>query len=347
MLFSVFCIEIILIFLLILGNGFFSWAEFSVISSRPSKIAHWVLKGKKGAKTVERWKLNPSPFLATVQIGVTLIGTLASAIGGALAVTHIKPLLLTIPSLKPWAEPAAIGIAVLVITYLMLVLGEMVPKSLALFNPEYSACLAAIPISGLSKIFSIVVKILTHSTNLVLKLLRKNKPRKESFISEEEVRFMIKQGAAQGVFDTTELRLIPKVFDFTDAKVQQVMIPRDKIVALELKTPKAEALQKVAEELYTRIPVYRNDLDHIVGILHMKDLIYIMTIGRAIVMEDIIRPPLFVRAKQPAKDVLALFQKKHQHMAIVRENDHTVGLITMEDLLERLVGDIRDEQDVV
>ncbi|MBI5789542.1 MAG: HlyC/CorC family transporter [Candidatus Schekmanbacteria bacterium] len=342
---SILFLELLLIALLILANGFFSWAEFAVISSRRSRIAQWVSQGKRGAGIVEGFRHNPAPFLATVQIGVTLVGTLASALGGALAVTHIRPLLAEIPWLNPWAEPVAIGLVVIVMTYLTLLFGEMVPKSLALFNPEKSACTAARPIRTLSGLFSVVVKLLTYSTHLVLKLMKKTKPEKESFISEEEVRFMLSQGAAQGVFDTTESKLIPMIFDFSNAVVRDVMIPRTKICAIDLKTTREELLHRVAEELYTRLPVYKHGLDHIVGILHMKDLIYTMTIGRAVILQDLLRTPLFVQADQPAQEVLTLFQRKRQHMAIVKEGEQTVGLITMEDLLENIVGDIRDEQD--
>jgi putative hemolysin len=340
--------EAVLVVFLILLNGFFAGAEIAVLSARRSRIDRWIQEGKRGAKTVAGWLKEPEAFLATVQIGVTLVGVLASAVGGAAAVEYLKPKLLNVAPLARWAEPLSIAIVVVGITYLSLVLGELVPKSLALIYRERMACLVALPIRALAKTATPLVLLLTSSTRLILRLLGRKEIPKEMFISEEEIRFLIKEGGDQGVFDQTEQQFIPKVFDFSELQVKDLMLPREKIVALEAATPREHLLRKVSEEGYTRLPIYKETLNNVVGILHMKDLIHALNLGRLIVLEDMLRPAVFVRDVTPAKELLRLFQRRHLHMAIVQDvAGRTVGLATLEDLVERIVGDIQDEHDVV
>jgi putative hemolysin len=338
--------EASLILALILLNGFFAAAEIAVVSSRRGALKQMEEKGRTAAGLVARWLKEPERFLATVQIGITLVGVLGSVVGGAAAIRYLKPLVQSVPALAPWAEPLSLGSVVLVITYLSLVLGELVPKSLALLYRERLALFVAWPIHWLSRAVRPVVAVLTASTRTVLFLIGRRDAPKDVFVSEDEIRFLVSEGGRQGVFDQTEQQLIPKVFDFAETKVRDLMVGRDKVVAADLSTPKEKLLVKVAEEGFTRLPVYQGDLDHVVGILHMKDLIHVLTLGGVVVLQDLIRPAVFIPETAAAKDLLLLFQKRRIHMAVVQDAaSRTVGVVTLEDLLEKIVGDIRDEHD--
>lgn len=341
-------LEITVILLLILANGFFAGSEIAVLSARRSRINQWFKEGRKRATLIHHWLKEPEAFLATVQVGVTIVGVLASAIGGVTAVRHLEPLLRSLPVPPRWAEHIAITLVVMGISFTSLVLGELVPKSLALTYRERMAVWAAYPIYWLSVIATPLVSVLTWATRAVLFCFGQKEIPKELFVSEEEIRFLIKEGGSQGIFDQTEQAMIPKVFDFADLKIRELMLPRDKITAIDLKTPRDRLLEIVADEAYTRLPVYREDLDHVVGVLHMKDLIHMINLGEIIILHDLLRQPVFVRENDLAKELLKMFQKRHLHMAIVQNGEgKTVGLVTLEDLIERIVGDIRDEHDTL
>lgn len=304
-------------------------------------------KGKAGAGIVSGWLKQPEVFLATIQIAVTTAGALASAVGGVIAVEYLKPVFQKMESVSLWAEPISIGIVVIAISYLSLVFGELVPKSMALLYREGMAAPVAVPIRWLSNIARPLVFLLIYSTRAVLFFLGKRDVSNEIFASEEEIRFLIKEGGSQGIFDQTEQQMIPKVFDFSELKIKDVMIPREQITALNVTTPRDLLLTKVTEEGFTRLPVFQGTIDKIIGILHMKDLIHIITLGKIVILQDLIRPGVFVLESTLAKDLLKLFQKQRLHMAIVQDSKgHTMGLVTLEDLLERIVGDIRDEHDI-
>jgi putative hemolysin len=338
--------EALLILLLILVNGFFAAAEIAVVSSRRGALRQMEEKGRRAATLVARWLKEPERFLATVQIGVTLAAVLGSAVGGVASVQHLKPALERVPALAPFAGSIAIGSVVVAITFLSLVLGELVPKSLALIYRERLATLVAWPIHLLSRVARPAVAVLTASTRAVLFLMGRRDAPKDVFVSEEEIRFLVSEGARQGVFDQTEQQLIPKVFDFAETKVKDLMVPREKVVALDVATPREKLLIRVTEEGFTRLPVFRGGLDDIVGILHMKDLIHVMTLGRVVVLQDLVRPPVFIHESSAAKDLMKLFQKRRRHRAVVQDAAaRTVGVVTLEDLLEKIVGDIKDEHD--
>ncbi len=345
-LFQTIWVELALIFLMILLNGFFSGSEIAVVSARRSVLHKLAKEGKFSAAVVSKWLKEPEVFLATVQIGVTVVGALAGTLGGAMAIEHLEPQLEKINILRQWSEPAAILIMVLIITYLSLVVGELVPKSIALIRREQMAMFVARPILFLSKIATPFVHILIASTRFTLRLLRQKEIPKEMFVSEEEIRFLISEGGSLGIFDQTEQQLIPKVFDFAEVKVKDLMIPKEKISSIDSTIDTDHLLNAMAGEAYTRLPVFEKDLDHIIGILHMKDLIYAITLGKIIVLQDLIRPAVFVSESALAKDLLKLFQKRHLHMSIAQDSQgKTKGIVTLEDLIERIVGDIQDEHD--
>jgi putative hemolysin len=340
--------QAVLILVLILANGFFAASEIAMIATRKSRIDALLEKGIKSASAVARLKNDPDRFLATVQIGVTIISSLASAIGGAAAIAYLKPTIesLPLPLIPRWGEAIAILVVVLPISYLSLVLGELVPKSLALRFPEQIACLVARPIDFISRISSSLVKILTASSNAVLWLFGGKESEGASFISVDEVKSLIREGAAQGIFNETEKELIHSVFEFADTPVKAVMIPRTEIHALEIHASLAEVAKSFIESGFSRIPVYEGELDRITGILYNKDIFKALQDKSEFRIRDYLHPAFFVPSSLPISELLKQLQRRRLAIAlVVNEFGEVEGLATLEDLLEEIVGEIRDEYD--
>jgi putative hemolysin len=341
-----FLFELLVIAVLILINGFFSAAEIAIISSRKSKILQLIEEGNLSAKIVERLKQEPDRLLAVVQIGVTVVGTMASVFGGAAAVQSLQPIFQQIPGLESWSHALALGTVVVTLSYLTLILGELTPKSIALTNAEKVACWVAKPIDVLSRISSILVKVLTFSNGLVLRVLGVKENPQASFVSEEEVKYMIKEGADRGVFDETEHELIHSVFEFADTSVREVMVPKVKIHAIDVNTPTQEVVRSLVESGYSRIPVYEDSLDRIVGILYNKDVIAVLGEGKPLILRNLVHKPYFVPETIKISELLNELRRRRMHMAIVvNEYGEVGGLATLEDLLEEIVGEIQDESE--
>jgi len=343
-----FWFEAILIFALILANGFFAAAEIAVIATRKSRIDALLEKSVKAAAALARLKNDPDRFLATVQIGVTVVGSLASAIGGAAAIGYLKPQIATVPVsfIARWAEVIALLIVVLPISYFSLVLGELVPKSLALRYSEQIACFVARPIEILSRISAVFVKALTASSNAVLRLFGGKEIESVSFISVDEVKLLIREGAAKGIFNETERELIHSVFEFTDTSVKAVMVPRTEINAIEVHPSFAEVAKSFVESGFSRIPVYEGELDKIIGILYNKDVFKALVEKTEFRIRDHLHPAFFVPSTLPISELLKQLQRRRLAMAlVVNEFGEVEGLATLEDLVEEIVGEIRDEYD--
>jgi putative hemolysin len=343
-----FWLEALLIFLLILANGFFAASEIAVIAMRKSRIDALVEKGVKRAAVIARLKDDPDRFLATVQIGVTVVGSLASAIGGAAAIGYLKPQIVALPFsfAERWAEAIALLIVVLPISYLSLVLGELVPKSLALRHSERIACFVARPIELLARASAVIVKALTASSNAVLRLLGGKDVEGASFISVDEVKSLIREGAAKGIFNETEQELIHSVFEFADTPVKAVMIPRTEIHAIAADTSLAEAAKSLVDSGFSRIPVYEGELDKITGILYNKDVFKALQENSDFRIREHLHPAFFVPSTLPISELLKQLQRRHLAMAlVVNEFGEIEGLATLEDLVEEIVGEIRDEYD--
>jgi putative hemolysin len=343
-----FWFEALLIFALILANGFFAAAEIAVIATRKSRIDALLEKGVKAAAALARLKDDPDRFLATVQIGVTVVGSLASAIGGAAAIGYLKPQIenVPVPLIAHWAEGVALLIVVLPISYFSLVLGELVPKSLALRYSEQIACFVGRPIEILSRISAVFVKALTASSNAVLRLFGGKEIESVSFISVDEVKLLIREGAAKGIFNETERELIHSVFEFTDTSVKAVMVPRTEIHAIEVQTPFAEVAKSFVESEFSRIPVYEGELDKIIGILYNKDVFKALVEKTEFRIRDHLHPAFFVPSTLPISELLKQLQRRHLAMAlVVNEFGEVEGVATLEDLVEEIVGEIRDEYD--
>ncbi|GBE02049.1 magnesium and cobalt efflux protein CorC [bacterium BMS3Abin08] len=342
-------VEIILIFVFILFNGFFAGSEIAVVTARKTRISELVKEGNKKALILKKLQSDPDRFLATVQIGVTVVGAMASAIGGATAIKLLQPIIEKVPIklIAASSDAISIGVVVILISYLSLVIGELVPKSIALKNPERVALIVARPLSAFSRITSYFVSILTFSTNLILKPLGTNPFTQRSFVSEEEIKLLIKEGRDRGLFEPEEEELIHGVFEFADLSVKQVMVPFTKVVAFSIDTPLQEILDVVSEEQYSRYPVYHKETSNIKGILYAKDLFKKLSAKESIDISKLVRAPFFVPESMKISTLLRQMQRRGTHIAVVVDEYGAVtGIVTIEDLIEEIVGEIRDEYDV-
>jgi putative hemolysin len=338
--------DILLIVIFIIINGFFAAAEISFVATRRIRIRQLIEEGNKNALILKKFKEEPDRFLATIQIGITFAGVFAAAIGGATAVKIIKPAIQEIPVklVAVSAEAISIGIVTLVITYFLLIFGELIPKSIALTNPEHIGLKTAKFVDIFSKIAFIFVKSLTFSTNFLLKPFGK-KTHTGRAITEEEVKMLIKEGGEQGVFEPAEQALIHSVFEFTDMSVKEVMMPSTQMVTIGLNMPVDDIRTVISEEQFSRYPVIGKDLNDIRGILYVKD--FLSALGKGTVdIRKLIKPPYFIPEMMNISKLLKEMQRKRVHMALVIDEYGGVsGLVTMEDLLEEIVGEIRDEYD--
>ncbi len=341
-------IEIILISVFIVVSGFFAASEIAVVTCRRTRIKQLMEAGSKNAVVLHNLRENPDRFLATIQIGVTLTGALASAIGGAAAVKVLKPLLSTVPVqlIAAYSEPISIGIAVVVITFFTLIFGELIPKSIALSNPEGIALYVSPLIRRFSIFATLFVTILTTTSNFILRPFGKQAFTKRAYISEEEVKLLIEEGGEQGVFEPEEKELIHSVFEFTDTFVKEVMIPVTKMVSIGITTTSEELKKIIAEEKYSRYPVIGRDFNDIRGILYAKDFFNLLTTVGSVDVRKIVKPPILIPETMKISILLREMQKKRIHMAIaIDEYGAVSGLVTLEDLIEEIVGEIRDEDD--
>ncbi len=342
--------DFVIILILILINGFFAGSELAVISARKSHIASLAAAGNQNARLVEAIQKDPHRFLATVQIGVTIVGSLASAVGGAAAVRSLKPLLMTVPVpfIQHSAEPLSIAIVVIGISYFFLILGELAPKTIGLQYADRMALSVVRPIHFLSNAAVVVVRFLTLSNRAVLSLFGVKPKEGHAFVTREEVQQVLSEGSEAGALTETEHRYIENIFEFTHTSVREVMVPRTRIVALNLDLSREEILRTVRENMYTRYPVYRGDLDHVTGFVHTKDIL----LGQMCAESDfdinkIVRNPLYVPEGKKVSSLLKEMQRKRIHFALVVDEYGIIsGLATTEDLLEELVGEIEDEHDV-
>jgi len=340
-------LELIVILLLIGLNGFFSMAEFAIISIRKGRIAQLVADGDQRAEIIEQFQKDPHPLLAVIQIGVTVAGSAASTVGGIIAIEHLRPVLL----LQPWpvlqkvAEPLAALTVVIIVSYVSLIIGELVPKAIGLQYADKVALNLAKPMQIIARLTAPIVLILTSSSKAVQHLIGL-KAEQDAFITREEVQHMVMEGQETGVFSETEHEYIRNVFEFTHTYVREVMVPRTRMVALELQMSREELVRIILEAQYSRYPVYHNDIEEIVGVLHDKDIMGALVRGEELHLEQIIRPPVFVPEGKKVNELLKEMQRTRNHMAlVVDEYGGISGLVTTEDLLEELVGEIEDEHD--
>ena len=332
-------LEIVLIAAGILANGFFAGSEIALISARISRLAQLRESGVSGAAVAMQLKESPDTFLATIQIAITTVGTLASAVGGATAVEALTPVLSG--PLGRWAQPAALALVIVVITYVSLVLGELVPKAIALRDPERVAAATAPLVRAVSRLSSSLVRILTGSTNVLLRMVGLGGPQGSPFTSEDELRYLIREGAAKGIFEKVEEELVHNVFEFGDTTVREIMTPRLAVQGLDLATPPDEVLARAAEIGHTAFPVYDGSPDQTVGVVTLKDLVRAVARHEPPALPALMRPPLFVPETARISALLRELQRTRYELAVVvDEYGSIVGLVTIEDVVEEIVGEI-------
>jgi putative hemolysin len=337
--------EAIVVLALILANGFFAAAEIAILVARRSRLEELAAKGSTAARRALDLARSPDRFLPTVQVGITLVGTLAAVFGGATAVGYLSRRLAAspLPLLADRAQTIAMAVVVVVIAFFSLVLGELMPKRVALAGAERLALVVASPLHLLATVARPVTWLLAAATELGLRLLGVGAAA-EPAVSIEDIEHMIKVGTRTGVLAPGEPTVARRALRFGDRTVREIMRPRVEIDALEVDTPPDEVVGAVAMSGFSRVPIHEGDLDHIIGFVYTKDLLRQQHLHWPIELRKLVRPPVFVPESLPLDRLLKTFNEKRTQMAIVLdEYGGTEGLVTMEDVLEELVGEIHDE----
>lgn len=333
-------LEIFLLFILLIINGLFSMSEIAIVSARRARLQKQADKGNSGAKAALEIGDAPDRFLSTVQIGITLVGVLSGAFGGAALAFHLKPLVEKIAFLAAYAETASFVVVVMVITYFSLVIGELVPKRLALNAPEKIAAVVSRPMNFISKWTAPLVWLLSRSTQIILQIFRQNKSI-EASVTEEEIRAMIIQGKTSGVLEETEQELMESVIRLDDQNITALMTPRRKIGWIDLQDDKTEIRRQIADCQFSRLLIGDGGLDDIRGFVKSKDLLDLLLNGHNFDPAAVIKQPLFIPETVTALDVLEKFRDSNTHLAvIIDEFGSTQGLVTTNDILEAIVGDL-------
>ena len=335
---------IIILFLLIL-NGIFAMYEIALVSSSKARLETLVSKGNKSAKGVLKQLEEPEKFLSTIQIGITLIGIISGAYGGVAIADDVTPLFAMIPGLELYAKDLAMVTTVAVITYLSLIIGELVPKSMALNNPERYATLLSPFMIILTKVSYPFVCLLSASTKLTNKLIGM-KDGEERQMTQEELKMILHQSSEQGVIDKEETEMLRDVFRFSDKRANDLMTHRRDVIVLHPSDTQEEVLRIIQEEHFSKYLLVENGKDEIIGVVSVKDIILMLGGEQLFNLRTIARPPLFIPESLYAKKVLELFKKnKNKFGVVVDEYGNTEGIITLHDLTESIFGDILEENE--
>ncbi len=333
-------IEILIIFFLILLNAAFALAEISVVSSRKARLQQHVNEGKRGAHTALQLAENPNLFISTVQIGMTLIGVLAGAFGGTTIANALAAELQLIPGLAPYADKLALGIVVVLITTFTLLLGELVPKRLALHDPERIASIMAGPMLLISKLFSPIVRLMSGTTDVILRLLGVQ-PNENPPVTEEELHVLLDQGTQAGVFEESEQDMVQGIFSLSDRRINSLMTPRTEIVWLDVSDTLETIRATIAESPYSRFPVCHDELDNVLGVIKARDLLLSHLSGERLNLKAHLRPVIYIPETALASHALEMFkQAKPELMLVIDEFGGVQGLLTITDILEEIVGEI-------
>jgi putative hemolysin len=336
--------EVVIIGILIILNAILAMSEAALVASRKTKLQQYANEGDKSSATALRLMSDPNIFLSTIQIGITLIGVLSGAVGGATISERLTQEFSKISAIQPYSEALALGIVVMVITILSLWLGELVPKRMALHNPEQIARGVAGPMLFISKVFSPIIKILSLATDFVLKLFGV-KASTEPPITEEEFQVLLDQGTQAGVFEESEQDMVEGVFSLGDRRVYSLMTPRTEIVWLDIDETIDEIRTKIAESEFSRFPVRQDTLDVILGIVKTRDLLVPSLGGETIRLKDLLKPAFFIPETMFASKALEIFKEKGTDiLLVIDEFGGLQGLLTITDILEEIVGEMELEE---
>lgn len=334
-------ISILILLFLLLLNGVFAMSELAMMTSRQSRLQQSAAEGSKGAAAALALASHPTRFLSIVQMGITLVGILAGAIGERAFAIRLEEVIAGVPALAPYGDSIALGLVVIVITYVSLVLGELVPKRLALTYPELIASTISRPLTILSRIGAWPVRLLTWSTEAVIKILRV-KPIEGDDVSEEDVRALMARAASNGVFTRQEHALFNRLLRVGDFTVRDLMVPRREIVWVEESARPEDLRALLAMNPYSHFPVCRGGLDHLLGAVHIKDLIaYGLLAGADFPITAVAQKPLLVSPATPALRLLDQFKAARVHIALVVDKHNAIqGLLTLNDVVSALVGNV-------
>jgi putative hemolysin len=332
--------QLLLLLLLLLANGFFAMSEIAIVSSRKSRLRELAKDGDRRAGTALAIADEPTRFLSTVQVGITLIGTLAGAIGGVALAGNLTPSIETIPLLAPYAASIALGVVVVGLTIASVIIGELVPKRIGLSNPEGIARVVAGPVNVFSHAFHPFVHLLTWLTERILKLFGVGKAAAQT-VSEGEVNDMVQQGLRSGVFNPTETEMVAGVLELDQLPVTAIMTPRPKMVFLNLEDPEEINWRKIVTSGHSRFPIYQTNRDQVVGVVTVKAIWANSAFGVSSNLRDVMVPPLVVPETMTVIHLIEQFRKSGQHLALISDEFGTLqGLVTMIDIMEAIAGDM-------
>lgn len=335
-------IQLFLIVILIVANGVFSGSEIALVSARKVRLEQQAREGNRSARLALRLAESPNDFLSTVQIGITLIGILSGALGGATVAQKLQDFLNQVPFLQPYSEFLSFAVVVGLITYLSLVIGELVPKRLALSHPEQIACTVARPMQRLSRLAAPLVALLSFSTDTVVRLLG-IQASPETTITEDELRVLIEQGTEAGTFEAAEQEMVGRVLRLGDRPIRALMTPRTDIDWLDLDASVEENRQLIMESSHSRFPVCQGSIDECLGVVRLRNLVatYLHSPDPNPDLKPLLQVPLYVADSTRALKVLEMFKESGTHIALVLDEYGGVeGLVTLNDLVEAIVGDL-------
>lgn len=337
-------IEIVLIIALIILNGYFSMSEIALLSVKKSRLKHLSKQGNKKAQNALYLTRKSSEMLSTVQIGITVIGIFAGAFAGATVAEHLENLLAKFSIIAAYSEPISVAIIVVVITYLSLVIGELVPKQIALSNPERLSLKVAGPIKIIMSIGTPLVKILSSSTAVLLKLLR-IKPASEQIVTEEEIKLLIADGAESGVFERSEQKMVESIFNLGNRPIKNFLTPNKEVIWLDINDPISEIRRKITDSDRSVFPVCDGDVNKNIGAVEVKDVLTRLFDNgmENINLKSLVQPVMRIDADVPS--LVAIERLKRSSISIVLINDKTtnniLGIISFHDILEAIVGEFR------
>ncbi len=332
--------------MLILVNGALAGSEIAVVSIRKTRLEQLLSEGSKSAIALQKLRKDPEAFLATVQIGITIIGASAGAFGGATISEKLTPVIASIETLRESADEISLGLVIGIISFLSLVIGELVPKSLALRAGEKYALIIARPLRWLSLIAGPIVWFLTLSSNIILRLFGDKTTFTESRLSPGEIQQLVDEATEAGSVDRQAGEIASRAFDFADLQAVHVMVPRHRVIGIPRDVKRDKLRELVLEHGKTRMPVYAEVIDDVVGYVTLRDLLALVVENQLLLLEDAIRPAYKVPETKNAAELLSEMRKRRIQLAIVVDDaGATSGIITIEDLVEELVGEIASENE--